>query len=301
MIDLDRLLVFHAVAQAGSFTRAADLIHLTQPGISKHIKHIEEYLGVPLFDRLGRKVALTQPGKILLEATEEIITLAGTAERRIRDLSGMQGGQLRLGASSPIALYLLPQILAEYRKNFPAVEVRLAIATSASIEAKVLANKLDLGLVSSEVHDARLVARQFMTDDLVAIVPGNHKWPGNRRVKAKDLLAETFIVSTRGAGARAIVEERLHAKGITLNNILDFVNPEGVKRAVEAGLGISIQPRSIVRREVADGSLRSLALADIDAKIGYRYIRLKNKHSFPAADAFLALLMKVTAASAKKG
>lgn len=300
MIDLDRLLVFHAVAQAGSFTRAADALHLTQPGVSKHIKQLEEYLGVPLFDRLGRKVALTQAGEVLFQASDEIIASAGTAEHRIRDLTGMHAGRLRLGASSPIGLYTLPRVLAAYRKAYPAVEVTLAIATSASIEAKVLANKLDIGLVSSEVHDPRLLTRQFMSDDLVVIVPGDHSWPNNRRVKAKDLISETFIVSARGAGARSIVEERLRAKGVGLSNVFDFVNSEGVKHAVEAGLGISIQPRSIVQRETATGTIRTLALADIDASIRYRYIRLKNKHLSAAEDAFLALLLKSTAEAAIK-
>jgi len=178
--------------------------------------------------------------------------------------------------------------------------VTLAIATSASIEAKVLANKLDIGLVSSEVRDPRLLTRQFMSDDLVVIVPGNHSWPSNRRVKSRDLLSETFIVSARGAGSRAIVEERLRAKGVALTNILDFVNSEGVKHAVEAGLGISIQPRSIVQREVAAGTIRTLALADIDTRIRYRYIRLKNKHLSAAENAFLSLLMTATAGVAKK-
>lgn len=300
MVDLDRLLVFHAVAQAGSFTRAADLLHLTQPGISKHIKHLEEYLGVALFDRLGRKVALTQPGEILLQATEEIVALAGTAEQRIRDLTGLHAGRLRLGASSPIGLYTLPRVLAAYRNNYPSVNVTLAIAPSASIEAKVFANKIDVGLISGEVHDPRLFVGQFMSDDLVVIVPGNHKWPSNRRVKAKDLLGETFIVSARGAGARAVVEERLRAKGIVLKNVLDFVNSEGVKHAVEAGLGISIQPRSIVQREVAAGSLRTLNLADIDAGIRYRFIRLKKRHTSAAEDAFLALLMNSSSDTAKR-
>ncbi len=300
MIDLDRLLVFHAVAQAGSFTRAADVLHLTQPGISKHIKQLEQYLGVAVFDRLGRKVALTQPGEILLQATEEILALASGAEQRIRDLTGLHGGRLRLGAGSPIGLYLLPRILAAYRKRYPAVEVTLAIAPSASIQAKVLSNKLDVGLVTGEVHDPRLFVRQFMTDDLVVLVPANHRWPNNRRVKAKDLLGETFIWSSKGAGARTVVEERLAAKDVILKNVLDFVNSEGVKHAVEAGLGVSIQPRNIVQREVAAGSLRTLALADIDASIRYRLIRLKKKHSSAAEEAFLALLIQASSEVSKK-
>lgn len=292
MINLDQLRIFQAVAQAGSFTRAAELVHLTQPGISKHIKQIEDYYGIPLFDRLGRKVALTQPGEILVEATREVMILIGAAEQRIQDVTGMRAGKLHLGASFPIGLYILPGVLAAYRKSYPAVEVKLEISTSENIEAEVLANRLDIGFVNSEVHNPKLLARKFMTDELVAIVHGTHKWSARSRIKARDLLGETFIVSAQGAGARAIVEERLQTKGIVLQNVLDFANPEGVKRAVEAGLGISIQPRIIVEREISAGSLRALRLADMDTKIEYLYIRHKSRHVSSAAKPFPELLPK---------
>jgi DNA-binding transcriptional LysR family regulator len=294
MINLDRLRIFQAVAQAGSFTGAAELVHLTQPGISKHIKQMEEYYGVLLFDRLGRKATLTQPGEILLEATQGVMALVGEAEQRIHDLTGTGAGKFHLGASFPVGVYILPSVLAAYRKSYPAVQVALNISTSEDIEAEVLANRLDVGLVSSEAHDRRLVARQFMTDDLVVIVPGNHKWSTKKRIKTQDLRGETFILAARGAGARAVVEERLHAKGIVLENVLDFVNPEGVKHAVEAGLGISIQPRSIVQREISGGSLRALRLAGMNASIGYWCISRKNRHVSNAARAFLAVLQKAT-------
>jgi DNA-binding transcriptional LysR family regulator len=297
MIDLDRLRIFQAVAETGSFTRAAERVHLTQPGISKHIKQMEEHLGVPLFDRLGRNAALTQPGEILLEATQEVMATVEAAEERIHDLTGMRAGRLRLGASFPIALYILPGVLAAYRERYPAIELSLQISTSEDIEAEVLANRLDIGLVSSEVHDPRLLARQFMGDELVVIVPENHKWSKRRRIKPRDLLSETYVVAARGAGARAIVEERLQAKGIVLQNLLDFVNPEGVKHAVEAGLGISIQPRTIVQREVAAGSLKALRLADVDSRIGYLFICRKQRHLSHADRAFLAVLVKATSKS----
>lgn len=300
MIDLDRLVVFRAVAQERSFTRAADLVHLTQPGVSKHIKHMEEYLGVPLFDRLGRKVALTQAGEILLEATEEVFALAGAAEQRIRDLSGMRAGRLRLAASFPVGIYILPRVVAAYRKAHPAVNLKLQMATSEAIASEVAANRADIGLVSGQVHDPRLISRQFLSDDLVVIVPRAHKWPSSRRITATDLLTETFIVAARGAGVRSIIEERLRAKGLVLENVLNFVNSEGVKHAVEAGLGISVQPRSIVQREIAAGSLRALALADIDASIRYCFIYLKKKHLSAADQAFLSLLVKTTSQAVKR-
>ena len=290
MINLDQLRIFQAVAQSRSFTRAASLVHLTQPGISKHIKQMEQYYGVPLFDRTGKKATLTAPGEILFAATQEIMAVIDAAERRIEDLKGLRGGKLRLGASFPVGVYLLPGVLATFRKRNPAVDVTLDISLSEAIEARMLANELDLGLVSHQPRDSRLLARAFMTDQLVVILPRNHKWTAKRRIKPEDLLTETFVVAARGAGTRAVVEERLKAMGIVPENVLEFGNLEGVKHAVEVGLGISVQARTVVRREIAAGSLRALPLARMDPQIQYFYICRKNRHLSHAAREFLTLL-----------
>jgi len=294
MINLDRLRIFQAVAEARSFTRAAEVVHLTQPGISKHIKQMEEYYGIPLFDRLGKKVALTQAGEILSEATEEIMASATAAEQRIEELKGLHGGKLALGASFALGIYVLPAVLAAFRKRYPEVGVTVDISLSAKIMAKILANKLELGLVSQEAHDPRLFARQFMTDELIAVVPSNHPWANRKRIRPQELMKETFIVAARGAGVRAAVEERLKEKGIVLTNVIDFGNVEGVKRAVEAGLGISIQPRSVVQREISARSLIGVSLAGLDDKLGRFYVCRRDKHLSNAAQAFLALLRAQT-------
>jgi len=290
MLNLNQLRIFQAVAEARSFTRAAAAVHLTQPGISKHIKQMEEHYGAPLFDRLGKKVALTEAGEILSEATREIMAYLTAAEQRIGELKGLHGGKLVLGASFPLGIYVLPGILAAFRKQYPAVEVTVDISLSERIVAKILANKLDLGLITPGVDDPRLFARQFMTDELIAIAPRNHRWASKKRLRPQELLGETFIVSARGAGTRAVVEERLKEMGIVLSRLVDFGNVEGVKRAVEAGLGVSIQARSVVEREISAGSLTGVALAGIDTKLARFYIRRKDKHLSNAAQAFLALL-----------
>jgi len=294
MINLDRLRIFRAVAEARSFTRAAEVVHLTQPGISKHIKQMEEYYGIPLFDRLGKKVALTQAGEILSEATEEIMASATAAEQRIEELKGLHGGKLVLGASFALGIYVLPGVLAAFRKRYPAVEVTVDISLSAKIMAKILANKLELGLVSQEAHDPRLFAKQFMTDELIVVVPSNHPWANRKRIRPQELMRETFIMAARGAGVRAAVEERLKQKGIVLTNVIDFGNVEGVKRAVEAGLGISIQPQSVVQREISAGSLTGVSLAGLDDKLGRFYVCRRDKHLSNAAKAFLAMLRTQT-------
>jgi DNA-binding transcriptional LysR family regulator len=290
MINLDQLRIFKAVAQSRSFTRAADLVHLTQPGISKHIKQMEEYFGVPLFNRSGRKATLTEVGGILFEATQEIMATIDAAERRIDDLKGLKGGKLQLVTSFPIGVYLLPAVLARFRKQYPAVEVVLDIALSDTIGPKLLANEIDLGLVTYEPRDARLMARTFMTDELVVIVGRKHRWAAKTRIKPQELGGETFIVAARGAGTRTVVEERLRALGIVMPNVLEFGNLEGVKHAVEAELGISIQARSVVKREVASGSLRAIKLAGMDSTIEFLYVWRKNAHLSHAARALIGLL-----------
>jgi DNA-binding transcriptional LysR family regulator len=292
MINLDQLRIFQAVVQTSSFTRAADVVHLTQPGISKHIKQMEEYFGVALFDRLGKKVALTQAGEVLFAATQEIIASITAAEQNIEELKGLRGGKLVLGASFPIGIYILPEILAEFRKQYPAVEIKLDISLSEKIVTGVLTNQLDLGVVSQEVNDPKLQAREFMTDELIAIAPRHHRWAGKHRIRPQDLLEETFIVSAPGAGTRGVVEERLREKGIVLESLVDFGNTEGVKRAVEAGLGVSVQGRSVVQREISAGSLQAHPLAGIDPRIKYLYVWRKDKNLSNAAKAFLTLLQR---------
>jgi len=290
MIDLNQLRVFHAVCQARSFTRAAEAVHLTQPGVSKHIKQVEEYFGLPMFDRLGKKVALTEAGEILFEATAAVMHSVETAEQKIEDLKGLHGGRLALGASFPIGIYVLPATLAAFRGKYPEVEVTLDISLSERIGAKVLANKLDIGLVSHDVSDARLVAKEFLTDELVAIAPTAHRWAKKKSIRPQELAAETVILAARGAGTRAVLEERLKEKHIALKQVLEFGNIEGVKRAVEAGLGVSVQARSCVGREIAGGFLAGVRLTGMETQIAYYCIRRREKHLSNAARAFLAML-----------
>jgi DNA-binding transcriptional LysR family regulator len=127
------------------------------------------------------------------------------------------------------------------------VEVVFDISRSPRINTGIPANKIDLGLVSHEVQDPRLLSHVFMTDELVAIFPGNHKWAAKHRIMPRDLLGETYIMAAQGAGTRAVVEERLKEQGIVLQNVLDFGNLEGVKHAVEVGLGASIRAGSVVK------------------------------------------------------
>lgn len=144
--------------------------------------------------------------------------------------------------------------------------------------------------MSHDARDPRLSATPFMTDELVIIVPSRHPRATKRRTRPQDLIAETFIVAAQGAGTRAVVEQRLLVKGIVLPRVLEFRNLEGVKHAVEAGLGVSIQARSVVQREVSSGSLCAVKLTGMDSSIQVYYACRKNTRLTHAAKALVAAL-----------
>jgi len=290
MIDLDQLRIFHAVCEARSFTRAAQAVHLTQPGISKHIRQLEEHYGLPMFDRLGRRVELTAAGAELYQATRRIMQAVGDADRRIADLQGLRSGTVALGTSFLIGVYTLPQRLAAFRNLHPEITVTLEIALSKKIFARVLDGKMDLGLVTYKIEDPHLELHEFMRDELVAIAPPGHRWAHRRRVHPRELAGETLLMAARGAGTRAVLEERLARMGITPSAVLEFGNLEGVKRAVEAGLGVSVQARSCVEREIAAGYLVMARLAEMDTTLPSYLVRRRDRHLSNAARAFAELM-----------
>jgi len=287
-INLNQLRVFHRVATLLNFTRAAEQLHLTQPGISKHIKDLEAHYGNRLFDRLGKKVSLTQAGEILLKAVTEALRLIEEANMRISDLNGLIGGRLNIGASIMIGTYLLPRVLAKFRKRHPGVDISLDISLSQHIEDKVLAGTLELGLIGHRPADTRLIAQKFQSDRMVLIVSAGHSWAKRRSpIGLRELIDQTFVLPQKGSGTRRILEELFQRSGISLKQTIEMGTTEGVKKAVEAGLGISIISQHIVRSELAAGVIRSLTLKGEDLKRDLYLVYRKDRYLFAATQALL--------------
>ncbi len=291
---LSQLKVFHIVARLQSFTRAAQALCLTQPGISKHVKDLEEYYGTRLFDRIGKKVVMTQAGEMLFAAAEKIFRMVERAKEEIDDLKGLQAGDLNIGASVTIGIYLLPGILEKFQKLYPGTRVTLDIDLNRQIIRQVLDNAADIGLLGAPARppdNERLVMSPFHKDELIVIVPGNKSWAKRDSISADDLLGEKFIISRSGSGTRAIIEERLKAAGVVLRNTMEFGNTEAIKKAVEAGLGISIISKSAVAREVQLGVLKSLPLSGIDLKRDFYLIYRKDKYISELIKTFLEFVV----------
>lgn len=289
-MNMNQLKIFHAVAGLLNFTRAAEELHLTQPGISKHVKALEEYYGTPLFDRLGKRVVLTQAGEILLKTTTSLFTLLDESKARIDDLTGLTGGKLTIGGSATIATYILPKMLMHFRKVAPAVEITVDTAFSRQIVDKVLDNILELGFVGHYQPDARLAVHVFMRDRMALVVSPHHPWATRKSpVCLTELADQMFMLSKKGSGTWRFLSDMFNSSGIVLKNTMELGTTEGLKQAVAAGLGISIISKHVLSGELTNGMLIEIPLDCEGLERELLLVYHKDRYLSQAARTFIAL------------
>ncbi len=290
-LNLNLLRVFHSVAKLLSFTHAAKDLNLTQPGISTHVKQLEDYYGIKLFDRLGKQVALTQSGEILFKVTSGIFDSLTELQTRINDLHGLLAGKLSIAASISIGTYILPEMLMKFRHNYPAVEIKMDLLLSQQVVEKTLNNAVELGFVHHHVKNKSLVVKSFMEDQLLLIVSRQHAWAKKKSsIRLQDIAEQPFLLSGRGSGTREIVEDLFKKNGVSLNNIMELGTTDGIKKGVEANLGISIISRHVVALEVGLGLIKPISLRGIDLKRNLYLIFHKDRYLSEAARAFISFL-----------
>jgi DNA-binding transcriptional LysR family regulator len=290
-INLNQLRVFHVAAKAQSFTRAAEALFLTQPGISKHIKELEEYYGTRLFDRLGKKVVLTQAGEILYAKTESIFNMIDQVRMEIDDLQGLSRGVLNIGASITMGIYILPGVIRRFRAIYPKIDMRMDITLNRQIVEMVLKNDIDFGFLGAPVHDDRLKLAPFYDDELLLIVSSKHEWASRDAIEPHELLTCPFILSRKGSGTRTIIEERLGMIGIALQSTMEFGHTEAVKKAVEAGLGVSVISKAAISREEHLGLIKALRLSGVDLKRTFYFAYRKDKYLSNLDKTFLQFIV----------
>ncbi len=292
VLDLPKLRIFIAVAQARSFTRAAEALDLRQPTVSQQVQVLERGLRVRLFERLGRRVRLTAAGSALLAYAERILELAEEAQAAAREAAGLAAHMLRLGAGNTLATYILPDLLARLRWEHPDVIVQITVGNTDQLLDAVLDNRVELALVGSPVADERLEIHPFLQDELVVIVPPDEPWSARNSVVLEELRKETLLVREPGSALQAALQELLQARGVEPEHTITLGNLEAIKRSVEAGLGVAIVPEIAVRREVQDGTLRALALRDVRDERSFNYVYRRGHILSPAAQVFAELLEK---------
>jgi len=259
-MNLHHLRIFYAVARRQSVTAAAAELLLSQPAVSLQLKALERSLGLPLFQRGGAKLRLTQAGEVLYRAAVSMLHAKDEAERAIAELRGGSRGRLILGAGTTGGMYVLPRIVQAYRMLWPETEIQLQTGTTDQLLEKLLQNVVDMALVGGPIEDRRLDVDPICGDELTLIAAPSHPVASLGKVTLRDLGGVPFIVPETGSRTRHLVERRLREAGVALVIAMQMAGTEGVKRAVEAGLGVGMVSRYAVEPEVLAGVLRRIPI-----------------------------------------
>ncbi len=265
--QLPHLETFIRAAELSSFTAAGKALGLTQAAISQRVQALERLLGRPLFDRHGGRVLLTEAGQRLYEYAQRIVALHREAIQEITGRPAPLQGELALAASSIPGEHLLPSLLEQFHRRYPHVQVRATVADTEQVLHQVEAGLAQLGLVGGKGDSPHLTFRGFAQDQLVLIVPHEHRWARRKRVPLAQLAREALILREPGSASRRCFEQALAGAGTSLQALrvaLELGSNEAIKEAVQRGLGLAILSTHAVAREVEAGRLHALQVSGLD-------------------------------------
>jgi len=288
-LQLAHLVALQAVARHGSFSRAARELRLTQPAVSMQVRQLERVLGLPLLERVGKRAYTTKAGEVLLTHAGRALRELENGVQLVQQLRGIVAGRIRLGTSASISIYLLPSALHRFRVRYPQAELVVVTGNAPEIARAVVANELDVGIISLPVRERELAVTSLYRDELVAIGPPDRRWPRGRRVKAAELARETLILFEDGATLRGLIDGWFQRGGASPALPMELGNTEAIKKLVEAGLGLSVTSWFAAKAEVR---ARKLAAVRLDPPL-FRQIGIvlrRDKPRTPVLDAFLATL-----------
>ena len=267
-MDTRQLAAFCAVVERRSFSQAAERLGVTQPAVSLQIRALEKRLGTQLLDRSGRRVEPTEAGQRLYQGARRMLTLE---EQLVSDVvstsEGELAGDLVLGASTGPAAIVVPVLLGEFHREHPDVHVVLTVSDTHTIVERVAARELELGIVGASRRHRGVRFEPFFSDQVILACPPGHRFAG-RTVTLDELREETLILMQEGAGVRQIVEDALRKRGVRLRDLdvrLELGLQESVRRAVEAGFGVTFISRTAVEPELADGRLVEARVEGLEA------------------------------------
>ena len=288
-MEVRDLQVFISVAKHLNYTRAGEEVHLSQPSVSVRVKQLETELGVKLFEQLGKKVALTEAGQLLVPYANRVIRAVEDARHAIEELQGLERGSLRIGASTTPGMYIIPRTIARFKELHPQIDVHLGIRDTRDIEDGVIRNEFDFGFVGGHLAGDEVDVLSWLTDELVLIVPPTHRLATKKIVKRQDLVKERFIGRESGSATRATVADRLKQGEIQLETVMEMENPESLKKAVQCGLGIAFISKFAVETELKAKALAAVKIQKLEISRELKIVYRKDKHLSKAARAFIEI------------
>lgn len=299
-MNLNQLELFCQVARVKSFSKAAKLLHMTQPAVSQQIQSLESYYGVKLFDRTSHGVTLTPAGEVVFNYARQLLDIHQQMERELDLVLGLEKEELIIGASSIIGNHALPCSIWEFQDKYPHVKIKLEIGSTREIIQKVLEQKVQIGMVEGCTNleiPGSLVKRTIASDEVVVIVPNKDFWVKKEDITLEELMKQRFILAEKGSGLREALEHALESRGVKisqLNVVTEMSSFEGIKAAVSAGHAISFGPRRGIQKELRQGTIKALPIRDLPMEIEFCLLYIDNRFLNPVAKRFIRFIAPET-------
>jgi len=287
---LHQLQIFEAIAQYGSFTRAAEELFLTQPTVSQQMKQLTKAIGVPLYEQIGKRIYLTDAGKAVLEVGRDISQRFNDLEMTLADIKGLKQGNLKLAAITT-AKYFVPRILGTFRQRYPGINISLQIANRQQILDRLSDNLDDLYFIGQPPEDLEINLRHFLDNPLVVIAPRNHPLAQEKLISLERLIEEPLIMRESGSGTRMAVESFFAENRLKMRVEMEIGSNEAIKQAIVGGLGLSILSRHSLALEGPQGPLVVLDVEGFPIQKHWYVIYPRSKQLSIVAQTFLDYLL----------
>ena len=260
-ITIRQLQIFESVAQHLSYTRASEVLYLTQPAVSMQIKQLESIVGMPLFERMGKSLFLTEAGDELLIYARNISQQLTEVSDVLDELRGSKRGRLNIAVATTATSFSL-KLLGEFYKRFPSANITLDVTNRASLLTHLANNTIDMVIMGQPPEGLDVEAVAFMENPLVVVAPKTHELVGKKNIPLKVLQQETFIMREHGSGTRIAMERFFDESGYSISSVMEMSSNEAINQAVEAGLGLGIVSRDTLELKL---TLEQLVILDVES------------------------------------
>ena len=291
-MTLRHLKIFITVADLGSMTAAAKALYIAQPTVSQSISELEDYYGIKLFDRLSKKLFITEKGSQLLSYARHITDLVNEMEYVMKNPD--KSGTIKVGASLTIGTYLLPELVNEFIRQYPFWQVKAVTKNTQDIEQLIIRNEIDFAVVEGMVHTPDIIANPFMEDDLLLVCGRKHKLYGIKSISPGELSGLRFIVREKGSGTRELFENMMAMNEIKWQPDWECNGSDVLKSAAVSGIGVAVISKLLVKKELETGELSGIKIDNIDLKRKFSVIYHKNKFLTNGMKAFMDLCYKIS-------
>ena len=287
-MTIRHMIIFRTVCENGyNSTKAAEVLHMTQPAVSLAIKELEQYYGVHLFDRIGRRLQITDAGQHFLQYAIHISDLFSDMETELRDWDSK--GVLRIGASITIGSQFLPNYVKAFSELCPGLDVRVTVDQSERLEQKILANELDCALIEGIAHDPNIVSEAYMEDHLSVICGTDKGWTQGQVISIEDFQRQRFLLREKGSGTREVFNRVVEQAGIHITPVWEAMSTTALVNAAINGLGIAVLPHRMILPALRQGLICTVKVEGLSFSRNFHIIHHKDKFLTVSAKRFIDL------------